>query len=152
MLLLCWGATATRCDKHCQEPNLLVRLLRLYSSYHSLPMRKKSYPVGWRSHIAPIIRAHYNFTCIICGDTRAALHVHHIDRDTDNNSFHNLIPLCPKCHRKAEFGQFSFCQLSRGGSDAKVKESSDLLEQVDTMLRAEGNKPMLQSSKKPRKQ
>lgn len=112
---------------------------------------KKSYPPHWRSHIAPIIRLHYSFTCVVCNTRKASLHVHHIDGNTANNTFHNLIPLCPKCHRKAEMGQFSFCQHSRGATDVKVKESSDLLEQVDTMLRAEGNKPMLQSSKRTRK-
>lgn len=150
-MLLCWGATATRCDKHCQEPNLLVRLLRLYSSCHSLPMSKKFYPPHWRSHIAPIIRLHYSFTCVVCNTRKASLHVHHIDGDTTNNSFNNLVPLCPKCHRKAEMGQFSFCQHSRGATNVRVKEDSELLEQFQNMLRAEGNKPIRHSLNQTRK-
>lgn len=102
------------------------------------PMPKKSYPRNWRSTIAPIIRIHYSFTCQLCNSRNASLHVHHIDGDTLNNTFHNLIPLCPKCHRKAESGQFLICQVSRGGSDDAVIASSKLLDQAIAMLRAEG--------------
>jgi len=112
---------------------------------------KKNYPTGWRSHIAPIIRLHYSFTCVVCNTRKASLHVHHIDGDTTNNSFHNLVPLCPKCHRKAENGQFSFCQHSRGATEEKANAASQQLERIQNMLRAEGNKPMLQSSKHTRK-
>lgn len=112
---------------------------------------KKSYPTGWRSHIAPIIRLHYSFTCVVCNTRKASLHVHHIDGDTGNNSFANLIPLCGKCHRKAEMGQFSFCHNSRGATEEEANRISQQLERILMMLRAEGNKPMLQRSKHTRK-
>jgi len=112
---------------------------------------KKTYPTGWRSHIAPIIRAHYNFTCAVCNRSQASLHVHHIDGNASNNSFHNLIPLCGKCHRKAENGQFSFCQHSRGAAEEEANRISQQLERIQKMLRAEGNKPMLQRSNRTRK-
>lgn len=99
---------------------------------------KKHYPRHWRSVIAPIIRAHYSFTCQLCNSRNASLHVHHIDGDTGNNSFHNLIPLCPKCHRKAESGQFSFCQVPRSRATVAELATDNLLKQVDAMLRAEG--------------
>ena len=63
----------------------------------------------------------------------------------ENYIIANLIPLCGKCHRKAEMGQFLFCQHSRGASDEKEKESSELLVQLQKMLRAEGNKPIRHS-------
>lgn len=102
------------------------------------PMSKKEYPRHWRSIIAPIIRLHYSFTCQVCQSRKASLHVHHINGNTADNSFHNLVPLCPKCHRKAESGQFLFCQVSRAASTEKVRASELLLKQADAMLRAEG--------------
>lgn len=103
-----------------------------------LPMQKKVYPKHWRSVIAPVIRLHYSFTCQVCQSRKASLHVHHINGNTADNSFHNLIPLCPKCHRKAESGQFSFCQVSRAASGEEVRASELLLKQAEAMLRAEG--------------
>jgi 5-methylcytosine-specific restriction endonuclease McrA len=36
--------------------------------------------------------------CIICGEDKI-VDVHHMDRDHDNNSPENLIPLCPTHHK-----------------------------------------------------
>lgn len=90
-------------------------------------MPKKSYPPLWRSLIAPIIRLHYNFKCAVCNVSHASLHVHHKNTDTSNNQLFNLIALCPRCHRKAEMGQFKFCQLSRSGLSEKEKNTEALL-------------------------
>lgn len=110
------------------------------------PMAKKIYPAHWRSHIAPIIRLHFNFTCQLCNARIASLHVHHIDGDTSNNLLPNLIPLCAKCHRKAEMGQFKFCQHSRGQMENSAKEVNHKLREIESMLRAEGQKPMRPST------
>jgi len=40
---------------------------------------------------------HYPAKCIDCGSTRN-LHVHHIDRNSHNNSIENLRILCSQCH------------------------------------------------------
>lgn len=106
-------------------------------------MAKKSYPPLWRSLIAPIIRLHYNFKCAVCNVSHASLHVHHADADTSNNQLSNLIALCPRCHRKAEMGQFKFCQLSRSGSERESSEVEVALKfalDKSNMLRAEGKK------------
>ena len=43
---------------------------------------------------------HYGCRCSKCGFTNvAALEVHHIDRNRDNNDISNLVVLCANCHR-----------------------------------------------------
>lgn len=43
---------------------------------------------------------HYGTECIKCGFSNiAALEVHHIDRNRDNNDITNLVVLCANCHR-----------------------------------------------------
>lgn len=41
--------------------------------------------------------------CHACGSTDQ-LHVHHKDRDRENNDVDNLIPLCASCHSKVHHG------------------------------------------------
>lgn len=57
-----------------------------------------NYHRNWRSAIAPIIRIHYNFKCVLCNELSSTHHVHHIDGNTNNNAFVNLIPVCVGCH------------------------------------------------------
>lgn len=33
-------------------------------------------------------------------DNAHILHIHHIDKNSKNNSYWNLIPLCPRCHKQ----------------------------------------------------
>ena len=37
--------------------------------------------------------------------------IHHIDQNNRNNSFWNLIALCPNCHNDAHRGKYTFSQL-----------------------------------------
>ena len=47
----------------------------------------------------------YGAFCAICGyDTKAALHVHHIDENRNNNLLANLIVLCPTHHVEVHLG------------------------------------------------
>ena len=49
-----------------------------------------------------------NYSCQTCGYSpslviigkRKSLHIHHIDKNRENNSDSNLITLCPSCHSK----------------------------------------------------
>ena len=53
--------------------------------------------------ISKTIRQEHNWTCSECGldmnRKRNGLHVHHIDRDKQNNDLSNLEVLCALCHR-----------------------------------------------------
>jgi len=111
---------------------------------------KKTYPPFWRSHIAPVVRFLDNYTCVLCRQRMAGLHVHHVDKDTTNNNLTNLVSLCPKCHRKAENNQFVFCQLSRSAQEQREKALVEAIEQAEhlhltytkTLLRASLKKPI----------
>lgn len=49
--------------------------------------------------IRPIVLLYYSNSCRMCGSTQNDLHVHHINHNTLNNNFINLVPLCPDCHK-----------------------------------------------------
>lgn len=55
---------------------------------------------------AIICYRHHEKKCIVCGESDA-VDVHHLDRNRENNSPENLIPLCPThhayCHRNLYF-------------------------------------------------
>lgn len=56
---------------------------------------------------------HYPHQCGICGwnkDERI-LEVHHIDENRQNNDIHNLIILCPNCHKFLTLHLFSLEEL-----------------------------------------
>ncbi|OGI14978.1 hypothetical protein A3K63_03060 [Candidatus Micrarchaeota archaeon RBG_16_49_10] len=40
--------------------------------------------------------------CQHCGNSNVKLHIHHIDKNPENNNLSNLIVLCPDCHSIAE--------------------------------------------------
>ena len=60
------------------------------------------YSDNWKE-VSRSIREKFNWTCTECGinmnDKRNGLHVHHIDRDKQNNNESNLQVLCALCHR-----------------------------------------------------
>ena len=54
--------------------------------------------------------------CEKCGNTEwfgqpIALEVHHIDENRQNNDIHNLIILCPNCHKFLTLHLFSLKEL-----------------------------------------
>lgn len=63
-------------------------------------------PEIWASHYGTSLLEyrdksirHYGNTCEHCGyDDLDILHVHHIDKNRENNELENLIVLCPNCH------------------------------------------------------
>lgn len=42
----------------------------------------------------------FNRECVICG-AKEGLHIHHKDKNPQNNSPENLVVLCGVCHKKA---------------------------------------------------
>ena len=42
--------------------------------------------------------------CVICGDGKKELHVHHMNGDKIDNRRENLITLCESCHSKLHHG------------------------------------------------
>lgn len=57
------------------------------------------YPYGWRI-LRDFIWARDNFTCQSCGSTDR-IGVHHIDSDSYNDDFYNLITVCQDCNMGA---------------------------------------------------
>ena len=57
-------------------------------------------------NIRPMILERDEHRCQLCGCTRSfffineSLNVHHIDHNSRNNNFNNLITLCIYCHKK----------------------------------------------------
>ena len=49
---------------------------------------------------------HHEKKCVVCGEVDA-VDVHHLDKNTENNSVDNLIPLCPTHHAYCHRGLFS---------------------------------------------
>lgn len=39
-----------------------------------------------------------NYRCVICKCYREKLHIHHLDKNRNNNKEFNLYTLCAKCH------------------------------------------------------
>ena len=65
-------------------------------------MDKKNYPANWQE-IASAIKEWAEWNCENCGHPHDVaggyvLTVHHIDGDTTNNNFNNLVALCQRCH------------------------------------------------------
>lgn len=47
---------------------------------------------------APIVMHIYDYQCVICTQNRKHLEVHHIDKNSKNDSVFNLVPVCLSCH------------------------------------------------------
>ncbi len=82
-------------------------------------LRPNDYGPNWRKQREKALERD-NYTCQVCGATQmeTVLHVHHKrpfrdfsyvrgenDNYLDANELHNLVTLCPSCHRRAEQGQ-----------------------------------------------
>lgn len=61
----------------------------------------------------PIVKERDGFQCVVCGDGKSTLDVHHINHDPKCNDVTNLVTLCGSCHNK----HHSFC--GRGYSPTK---------------------------------
>ena len=76
-----------------------------------MPMDKTLYHPNWRE-ISLLVRKNAGFRCELCpagnGEyhwktgSKVVLTVHHIDSDKKNNSKHNLIALCQRCHLRLD--------------------------------------------------
>lgn len=55
------------------------------------------------------IRNFYNNECFICrkkqDNIKPFFPIHHIDYNKLNNSYYNLVPLCPQCHTKTNYNR-----------------------------------------------
>ncbi len=49
---------------------------------------------------------HHGEKCVVCGFDKV-LEVHHLDKNRDNNSKENLVPLCPNHHRMIHTPEFA---------------------------------------------
>ena len=43
----------------------------------------------------------FDYSCVLCGLVNVNNHVHHNDRNRENNDGFNLFPLCHECHKLA---------------------------------------------------
>lgn len=59
-------------------------------------------------HRKEVIKFIYNYECQCCNEATEELEVHHDDRNSANNAWNNLIPLCPPCHRLVHMTGYRF--------------------------------------------
>lgn len=85
-------ATPSPYIRHCKRCNPKKRRIKKYPA----DFKNKRYLVFYRD----------SFCCQECGEDLRShdqrRHCHHIDKNTKNNDFSNLITLCPSCHSKAD--------------------------------------------------
>ncbi len=81
---------------------------------------RRLYPSDWTKALRQSIRRRDCFACQVCGvhQSKAPLHVHHVDRDKTNGDPRNLVSLCCSCHatihlRYEKFWMEFFVELSR---------------------------------------
>lgn len=79
------------------------------------------------SKLKPIIIFIYNSNCQLCSSERNKLEVHHIDKNINNNSPFNLIPLCKSCHKLVHIVANPNFQIQIKKVDHKLKKLSLLL-------------------------
>ena len=79
----------------------------------------KKYGYSGKRSYREIAFRHHGTKCVVCGFDKV-IDVHHIDEDRDNNSYTNLIPLCPNHHMMIHRSNFS----------------EEIKEQVNNYLRA----------------
>lgn len=93
-----------------------------------MPIDISKYPYEW-SKISIEVRKKAKNTCELCGaknykphwktGSKVILTVHHIDGDTKNNSYYNLIALCQRCHLRLD------AQKHFGNRNGSVKGSKN---------------------------
>lgn len=55
----------------------------------------------------------YEFRCMFNNCGNAAEHVHHVNKNSADNSIYNLIPLCQNCHRLVHICNANFSIRSK---------------------------------------
>ena len=50
----------------------------------------------------------YDYECQLCGHGSIQNHVHHLDRNHQNNDAYNLAPVCDKCHKMIHKSHIKF--------------------------------------------
>lgn len=98
-----------------------------------MPIDYREYHKEWKK-ISREVKERAGWGCELCparhGEphwktgSRVVLTVHHIDGDKKNNSRHNLIALCQRCHLRLDRGR-----RIRGSRQAKGK-SNDILSEL----------------------
>lgn len=72
-----------------------------------MPINYKNYPEEWKK-ISRAVIAKAGDKCELCHrpnhQDKVVLTVHHINFDITDNSKHNLIPLCQRCHLRLDRG------------------------------------------------
>lgn len=91
------------CSRHCK--NLATRINTQYSQPDIMPPHFGTGKQNDSKIYRKICFENHSQKCILCGYNRIPqiIHVHHKDRNRENNSPDNLIPLCPTCHEEEHF-------------------------------------------------
>lgn len=67
--------------------------------YQQTPLNINRNGIDWTDYLRKSIMLRDGFRCTECG-TSQKLHIHHIDRNPQNNNTGNITTLCANCHRK----------------------------------------------------
>lgn len=71
------------------------------------------------TQIKKVILFIWDYRCYICKYQSCNLHIHHIDKNYQNNQTYNLIPLCKQCH-KSVHKNLKFEHVIYDGEKAKL--------------------------------
>ena len=107
--------TRKRYGKRLEDRGVFLRRRRCSQSCANARIEVTKSAHHWRA------QKHKADSCSICQATQN-LHVHHIDRDTANNTFENLQTLCASCHLKLHWKEDRDARMkaaSRGGLTQK---------------------------------
>ena len=73
---------------------------KVKSSAHKSDAKRLGYTEQFSYELKKQVKERDSFTCVICGENKKALIVHHKDKTKLNNDINNLITVCRSCHRK----------------------------------------------------
>ena len=76
--------------KFCSHP--------CYLAFRAKSRKTASYGAAWLATKSQT--AARDQTCVLCGDKKARMEVHHVDHDPKNQDMKNLALLCMPCHKK----------------------------------------------------
>lgn len=96
-----------KCDNEFPSPSPYIKRCRKCIN----KSKTKKYPVLFQNR-RRFVFLRDNFCCQDCGENLKnddlRRHCHHIDKNTRNNKYSNLITLCPSCHSKADSNNKKF--------------------------------------------
>ena len=83
-------------EKNDSYDMILIHLLEDYKKHNHANI--KTHPVNYYNLLTKVRKVYF----ILCQNCRAhkSVHVHHINKDRNNNTLDNLELLCKACHRK----------------------------------------------------